>query len=111
LKEIRFRAWFNSMEKMIYKDDNVHISTFLGKYVTTNSKLMQFTGLKDSKGIDIYENDIVRWKQGDIVVQAMVSWYLFGWSPFTGLSVIPIPYYKECEVIGNIYENKELLGK
>lgn len=71
-------------------------------------KLMQYTGLKDKNGKKIFEGDIVKSKYG--VFKSKVEWNdsFCGFFPFcnndTGI------FADECEAIGNIYENKELLG-
>ena len=67
----------------------------------------QYTGLTDKNGKKIFEGDIVKSKYG--VFKSKVEWNdsFCGFFPFcnndTGI------FADECEVIGNIYENKELL--
>lgn len=79
-------------------------------------ELMQSTGLKDKNGVDVYQGDIIRctrgcpheviWleKYGGTFFGGMPAWYLSGLSngyAWTGRE----------EVIGNIYENSELLER
>lgn len=84
-------------------------------------KLMQYTGLKDKNGKEIYEGDIVKFPEfnGDIYITP-VAWdkscACFGVS-FSGKYPVSFDYLeefytelKDIEVIGNIYENPELVG-
>jgi hypothetical protein len=77
MREIKFRAWIKS-EKRWYGDD---IKWFPLRVLNNEEncaddlEFTQFTGLLDKNGKEIYEGDIVRWR----------------------------------EVIGNIYENHELV--
>lgn len=96
-----------------------HESLFPGRYI-----LNQFTGLKDKNGKEIYEGDIIAKRNGKFyqtqdkkhypVFECFekVQWKeekgnlnLIGWWPFNGDN----DRYKEFEIIGNIYENPELL--
>jgi len=90
-------------------------------------KLEQYTGLKDINGKEIYEGDIVGGCQND--VSWVIEWGSFGDTGFYGcnqlnscIEILPSPYgdncatlkitdknILECEVIGNIHENPELL--
>lgn len=84
--------------------------------------LMQFTGLHDKNGKEVYEGDILKWRDSDSVLE--VSWGHVGWDlvsqifkyPHQGWKDRPscgevnvIGYIKKSIVIGNIYENPELL--
>lgn len=78
---------------------------------------VQFTGLKDKNGKDIYEGDVVKFnrQQGYTYLHKgsieKVSWFNFQYSGFGFNENIPLTLKrsKEIEVIGNIYENPELI--
>jgi len=71
----------------------------------------QFTGLQDKNGKDIYEGDLGKYLRTGAVFQ--VQWHrsAWDWVRISGAYSYPIFHntHAEFEVIGNIYENPELL--
>ena len=119
----RFRAWDDwrkgmSVVDRIYIDTKgVRLYDDFGEYWRNfrDAKLMQSTGLKDKNGKEIFEGDIVDYKGRKAVVKWHGSYASFiyrfvdelqervsEWHPLF------LAYY-HFEIIGNIYENKELL--
>jgi len=76
------------------------------------SPLMQFTGLLDKKGKEIYEGDIVSYGPGrNFSVEYAVKygcWYVVPCGDYENNAPLG-KSEKACEVIGNIYQNPELL--
>ena len=117
MREIKFRAWDKVEKKMHLKlsmfdmrlskvrPDDTHTDYL---HVPERADIMQFTGLRDMNGKEIYEGDVIEFSDQNTsnsepftVRQAVV---------FDGGSFYPKPTRGEhAIVIGNIYENPELL--
>jgi uncharacterized phage protein (TIGR01671 family) len=116
MRTIKFRAWHKAEKKMYAVDamrfDYNGLFTVdlldAGDHYTRDCidlnevELMQFTGLKDEAGKEIYEGDIVKWL--DVYVQP-VRWDI------EEAMFLPNHMSMDVEIIGNIYENPELLEK
>lgn len=130
MREIKFRAWCYINNKMYYQhidgmtqvngidgsgNSDYHVATIrFSKEITPGHDdidLMQYTGLKDKNGKEIYIGDIVCEKRNnnkiffEVVETDYLGFYfkndVYGHDNEDGYNV---------EVIGNIYENPDLLG-
>ena len=126
MRELKFRAWIKDEDVpsgyMFDGADNTFVNTRNGVYAIENYEgkiirhksgeytLMQYTGLKDKNGKEIYEGDIL-----DIGNNAVVEFFDGKFHPVYdgGKSEAMEDEFKsyKCEIIGNIYENKNLLNK
>lgn len=106
-REIKFRIWDNTLKQMeapfTLNDDFDCMQGWLD-----GCQLMQYTGLKDKNGKEIYEGDIIRLPIGELgnVI------YFEPYAAFVGDSdgiLTQLDLGADIEVIGNIYENPELL--
>lgn len=136
--KIKYRTWKNAGEysymitspqgvvtaiKNCYDDEGITEGTTGFHYVDIAPKperfiLMQFIGLEDLKGNEIFEGDIVKHSDGEnsyigAVVRDCYQFYIDGIEPNDSYSFDNIADTAECkaavEVIGNIYENPEFL--
>ena len=90
-KNLIYTTWWEENKKRLKKDKTNEISDLV---------LMQFTGLKDKNGKEIYEGDIVK---GEVENNKFISVVEFQNGGFS------INTLWEPEVIGNIFENPELI--
>ena len=120
MREIKFRAWDSQemiYEPSLYTDDfarNINqYFEYWQKIVDENERMifMQYTGLKDINGKEIYEGDIIEF---DNEIKLIVYWDNvlggFALKNLTNTAVVPLTdMIKPIKVLGNIYENPELL--
>jgi hypothetical protein len=118
MREIKFRAWDKQQGYMLEpfiigimpeKAKSGWSITGEGIYISPTEQarfiLLQFTGLKDKNGREIYEGDIIESQMGQLYE---VLWEGIGWNPFVDNMIDSYKSYR-LEVIGSIYENPELL--
>lgn len=124
MRDIEFRAWDKAFKKMVtieddlplyYEPDNgLHAGYSLPNGDWNSLELMQYTGLKDKNGKKIFEGDVVR----ILICKGMVEKFRSEVSFYEGSFMIACENYQESlsdyeqsqiEIIGNKYENPELL--
>lgn len=101
MKQLKLRAWDTVDQKMIYNfEKKIHLEQYLQdpRYIV----MEQLVGIKTRLAQDVYDGDIIKWLSGALMV---VSWINDppSYSPFDGY----LP--QECEVVGNIHENPEMV--
>lgn len=127
MKEIKFRVWDKKESKMFLGGSFMDVSQTQGvdRWIfgmdifnhPDDVELMQYTGLKDKNGKEIFEGDIVLNFADDEVFEVYYGgedgYPAFELKGYDG-DANGLMYYtqdSELEVIGNIYENKELLNE
>lgn len=120
-REIKFRGYHSEDKVMVYKLNSLKL--FDGVLKVDDYILMQFTGLQDKNGKDIYEGDILlledNWAKitecdrKHVLIKFHEGAFMYGrgFDPYHMNTYLWMgAQSKHVEVIGNLYEHPELLG-
>lgn len=128
MREIKFRVWDKKFNMMLgfksvdinFNEGKIEVATDTLRYEEVYTDeigdfvLMQYTNLKDKNGKEIYEGDILKVKLDDGEEVNLYVKYVKGeyrvvnegkWED----SLYAYMYFGDVEVVGNIYENKDLI--
>ena len=111
MREIKFRAWDEENKQMIQWNDEFFYDTspvtrWSGYFSYIEMPLMQYIGLKDKNGKEIYEGDIVEHYMDGEVYHGCEVVFEDGMFCFKNDSPNPLWLYNYLEVVGNIYEKE-----
>lgn len=121
MREIKFRAWDKDSKEMIPLNNIDFEHNIMNKGSLWKSlysvELLQYTWLKDKNGKEIYEGDLVEYCiewgywNNDYTIKRTVEYKEWHYNPFIHWheEFTQKTYPECCEVIGNIYENPELV--
>lgn len=117
-REIKFRVWDKDLKRMRYLNTEHDFICFhssgQGYYENMQtgpgewfSGLMQYTGLKDKNGKEVYEGDIFHLGDPNITYAVVYFDTAFKGKQKASSSYVGLEGWKDCiEVIGNIYERE-----
>ncbi len=105
-RPIKFRAWDKRWQKMYdwqYCLDNYTLY-WLNSALLDEHVIMQYTNVTDKNGVEVYEGDVIRFKNQYMEAVDVVKWLpsVPGWK-------LQTRYLDQIEVIGNVHEDPELV--
>ena len=111
MREIKFRACDAQKKKML--GDFPVVVCVGNNEQLEDLHVMQFTGLKDKNGKEIYEGDIIEGIQEayvkNLTQRGILIFSVDGFCLKVG-DIVPLRFFYGLRVIGNIYENPDLLA-
>jgi len=114
-RELRFRGWCKTNKEMVqiqkisFKNNKVMPYKWNIAWDIEEFEIMEYTGLVDSKGVDIFEGDILQTRDGLMVVEYNQDRFECINSVGNNFRLYDYIYFGFTKVIGNIYESKNLL--
>lgn len=130
MRTIKFRAkdfggvWYygslgySNIHTKIYFQTGNDLAKVMDWVYVNQETIGQFTGLYDAHGKRIYEGDILKWKADNRLYAVIFKWGMFYASVevcnqeiYGGFPLHGLTDDEACEIVGNIYDNPELLKK
>lgn len=111
MRTIKFRAW-DKKEKRMYPWNSIDLRLWIQFFenILGNFEIMQYTGLTDCLGKEIYEGDIVVFDNIKGDVRFNDGSFVIGEHEFISMKFGEKGWHWELvEIIGNIYEHPELI--
>lgn len=115
----KFRAYDGGSLSRMYQPDEVMVGngdiwiidedSVAGDWIVNNDlHLMQSTGLKDKNGKEIFEGDVIKCNGLLGTIKSLKAMWICSFVKYNNYQKVGF-FAQEIEVVGNIYENPELL--